>query len=63
MELKWRQPAEGAIAQMTRRNYPEAVKGYGGELLLVGIAYDRDAPAGERKHTCVIEPFHMERQE
>ncbi len=48
---------------MKSRNYPEAVKGYGGELLLVGIAYDRDAPAGERKHTCVIEPFHMERQE
>ncbi|MCI8896018.1 MAG: AAA family ATPase [Lachnospiraceae bacterium] len=63
VELKWSKPAEGAIAQMKSRNYPEAVKGYGGELLLVGIAYDRDAPAGERKHTCVIEPFHMERQE
>lgn len=27
----------------------------GCEVLLVGINYDKDAPAGKRKHECVIE--------
>ena len=27
----------------------------GCEVLLVGINYDKDAPAGKRKHQCVIE--------
>lgn len=55
VELKWNKPAQGAIAQIKARNYPEVLKGYGGELLLVGIAYDKDAAPGGRKHTCVIE--------
>ncbi len=57
VELKWNQSADGAIAQIKNRRYPEAVKGYGGEILLVGISYDRDAPAGERKHQCRIERY------
>lgn len=57
MELKWNQSADGAIAQIKKRRYPEAVKGYGGEILLVGISYDRDAPSGERKHQCRIERY------
>lgn len=36
-------------------NYPDAVKGLGCDVLLVGINYDKDAPAGKRKHECVIE--------
>ncbi len=55
IELKWNQSAQGAIAQIKDRHYPKAVKGYGGEILLVGISYDRKAPAGERKHQCRIE--------
>lgn len=46
---------QGAIAQIKERNYPQALSGYGGELLLVGIAYDRNARTEKRKHTCVIE--------
>lgn len=57
MELKWNQPADGAIAQIKKRRYPEAVKGYGEEILLVEISYDRDASAGERKHQCKIEQY------
>ena len=52
VELKWNQSADGAIAQIKNRRYPEAVKEYGGEILLVGISYNREAPAGERKHQC-----------
>lgn len=57
VELKWNQSADGAIAQIKNRRYPEAVKGYGGEILLVGISYDRNAPAGKRKHQCRIEKY------
>lgn len=44
IELKWNQSAEGAIAQIKNKRYPEAIKGYGGKILLVGISYDREAP-------------------
>ncbi len=57
VELKWNQSADGAIAQIKNRRYPEAVKGYDGEILLVGISYDRNAPAGKRKHQCRIEKY------
>ncbi len=60
IELKWNQSAEGAIAQIRNRRYPEAVRGYGGDILLVGISYDRETPAGERKHRCRIEKYEEE---
>lgn len=55
VELKWRQSAKGAIAQIRDRRYPDALKGFGGEVLLVGISYDRDAEPGHRRHACLIE--------
>ncbi|MBQ7371117.1 MAG: AAA family ATPase [Blautia sp.] len=57
IELKWNKSASGAINQIKDRHYPEALEGYGGELLLVEINYDKDAPAGQRKHTCIIEKY------
>ncbi len=57
IELKWNQSAEGAIAQIKNRRYSEAVKGYGSDILLVGISYDREALPGERKHQCRIERY------
>lgn len=53
IELKWKHSVQGAIAQIKDRRYPAVLSGYGGDILLVGIAYDREA--GKRKHTCVIE--------
>lgn len=55
IELKWNMSAEGAIQQIRDKHYPDALKDFGGEVLLVGINYDKDAPAGQRKHTCVIQ--------
>lgn len=52
IELKWNQDVEGAIAQIRKKNYPAALDGYGGEILLVGISYEKD---GGRRHRCVIE--------
>lgn len=58
VELKHGKTAEGAIAQIRRRNYPQRLEHYRGSLLLVGINYDRDAPSrdpGFKRHTCIIE--------
>ena len=55
IELKWNKSAQGAIAQIKDKRYFEALKGYGGDILLVGISYDREAGGNKRKHTCVIE--------
>lgn len=53
VELKWDKGAEAAIAQIKDRQYPESLRGYAGEILLVGIDYDRKT----KEHLCVIEPF------
>ena len=57
VELKWNQSADGAIEQILDRRYPQAVKEYGGDILLVGISYAKDAPPGKRKHRCRIEKY------
>ena len=54
VELKWNESAEGAISQILRKKYPESLKGFGNEIVLVGISYDRDAPGGDKKHHCRI---------
>nr|WP_302595760.1 PD-(D/E)XK nuclease domain-containing protein [uncultured Acetatifactor sp.] len=51
VELKWNKSFEGAIRQVKERNYPAVLKDYGGEIVLVGIAYD----ARKKTHSCVIE--------
>ena len=54
VELKWDQDAAGAIRQIKEKQYCESLKEYQGNLLLVGINYDRKT----KKHTCVIEKFN-----
>ncbi len=54
IELKWNSSAEGAIDQILKKKYPESLKEYGSEIVLVGINYDKDAPGGDKKHTCRI---------
>ncbi len=54
IELKWNKSAGGAIQQILDKKYPDALKNYGSEIILVGVNYDRDAPAGQRKHECRI---------
>lgn len=61
VELKWNQSAKGVIDQIREKKYPEALKNYGGEVLLVGIGYDRNAGEGKRKHTCKIERAFSDR--
>lgn len=42
VELKYDKTADTAIRQIKDRNYTQALDGYAGELLLVGINYDKD---------------------
>ena len=53
IELKWNKTDKGAISQIIQNDYPQALKDYGGEILLVGINYD----AKSKKHTCKIEKY------
>ena len=50
LELKYNQDADTAIDQILRKQYPAKVADYCGELLLVGINYDKK----EKTHQCRI---------
>lgn len=53
VELKWNKSAEGAIAQIKRKEYCKSLADYQGNILLVGINYDKKT----REHSCVIEEY------
>ena len=52
VELKWNKTASAAIEQIKNRQYIESLKGYSGEVVLVGINYD---DGDFKKHVCRIE--------
>lgn len=53
VELKYNRSADTAIQQIRDRHYTQALDDYAGEILLVGINYDKDNP--DKPHSCVIE--------
>ena len=53
VELKFNKDADAAIDQIKRKQYPTIVAEYTGNLLLVGINYDRNT----KIHTCHIERY------
>ncbi len=60
IELKYDQDADTAISQIHRRQYPSSLDQYSGNLLLVGISYQRDARSGSiswKQHKCRIEKY------
>lgn len=60
IELKWNQSAEGAVSQIKKKRYPDALLGYGGDMILVGIAYGKAENGSGRTHTCKIERVRLE---
>ncbi len=56
IELKYDKNVETAIDQIKDRNYSQNLKHYHGNLLLVGITYNK----GEKKHIAKIEKFVKE---
>lgn len=53
VELKWNKNAETALQQIKEKKYPESIKQYTGDILLVGINYDKKT----KKHQCLIESY------
>lgn len=51
VELKWNKNAQTALAQIKERNYTQALEQYTGNILLVGINYDKKS----KEHNCCIE--------
>ena len=50
IELKWNKTADAAIRQILNRNYPQILKEYTGEIILVAINYDEKT----KRHSCRI---------
>lgn len=55
IELKWNDSEQSAIDQIKNRDYPEVLKDFSGEILLVGIKYDQKS----KKHGCKIEKVEL----
>lgn len=53
VKLNYDKNADAAIRQIKARQYTQALNEYGGEILLVGINYDRSDQ--DKPHSCVIE--------
>ena len=51
IELKFNHTADTAIDQIKRKQYPAKIAEYTGDLLLVGINYDKET----KQHSCKIE--------
>ena len=51
VELKYDGSAESAIEQIKEKRYIDCLKNYSGEVLLVGINYDKES----KRHSCKIE--------
>ena len=55
IELKFNDSAESAIQQIKQKNYPSKIAEYTGDLLLVGINYDKKS----KQHTCKREKARL----
>ena len=53
IELKYNQSTDTAISQIKKKNYPAKLADYTGDILLVGINYDKES----KQHTCSIEKY------
>lgn len=51
VELKYDKSADSALDQIKKRQYADCLKDYSGEILLVGINYNKN----DKRHTCKIE--------
>ena len=59
IELKFNQSTDTAIRQIKQKNYPAKLAEYTGDILLVGINYDKET----KQHTCQIEQTYHNRTE
>ena len=53
VELKYDKTVETVLQQIRDRQYTQALEGYSGEILLVGISYNKENK--DKPHSCVIQ--------
>lgn len=53
VELKWNQNAKIALKQIKDKKYVSSILNYTGDILLIGISYDKNS----KKHECSIELY------
>ena len=53
IELKFNHSADTAIDQIKQKHYPSKIAEYTGDILLVGISYDKES----KQHVCKIERY------
>ena len=53
VELKWNKKAQAALQQIKDKKYVQAIAGFTGNILLVGISYDKKS----KEHECMIEEY------
>ena len=53
IELKWNKNAKTAMQQIKDKKYTESLSDYTGNILMVGINYDKSG----KKHECIIEKY------
>ena len=58
VELKFNHTADTAIDQIKRKEYPAKIAEYTGDILLVGIRYDKET----KQHECKIEKWGCEQE-
>lgn len=56
VELKWNKDSTTALQQIKNKRYPESILNYTGEILLVGINYDKTS----KEHQCRIEKYEKD---
>lgn len=57
VELKWNETAQTAMHQIKEKQYPASLESYTGDMLMVGISYDKKS----KKHQCLIEQYRKEK--
>ena len=55
VELKWNKNVHTAIQQIKAKNYPQSLLTYTGNILLVGISYNKES----KVHECQIEEYKI----
>ena len=56
VELKWNKDVATTLQQIKNKRYTESILNYTGDILLVGINYDK----GTKEHQCLIEKYEKD---
>ena len=58
VELKWDKTVRTAIDQIKNKQYTKELINFAGNIILVGITYNKDVDKEKRTHSCIIEKIN-----